>query len=360
MGGGLHIQRRRRAWAALIGSVAVLASACGFEEPAIQPITVETLTHIEIPPIAHKVATLDMLAIDSSTRRIYAADLTDLGLDVIDLSRSPGSYTETINLGVPPNGVVIAPDLHEIFTGNDDSTVSVVDIDPASPAKDSVVASLNTGGDGPADLIEYDPKDHKVFVTNPDDGFVSIIDATTRHLDKRIDNLGVIDQPRYDPVNGLVYVSGSDQNVLYVIDPRSEQLVKTLHLDVPCQPHGIAINPRTNQGILGCSNKDEPHTVVWDFGRDQMIRVFDQAGAGDAVVFDSRSGHFYFAAKDYYPAEVAVFSGSPPITFLTAVPTSHSSRSVVYDYAHRALYAFDGRFGEVGLWSFPDPVAGHA
>lgn len=357
---GSRVIQRRLTFAVLAGTVAALASACGFEEPAIQPITVETLRHIEIPPITHKVASLDMLAIDPAARRMYAADLTDLGLDVIDLSHAPGTYAQTIDLGVPPNGVVIAPDRHEIFTGNDDSTVSVVDIDPASPTKDTVVASLSTGGDGPADLIEYDPKDRKVFVTNPDDGFVSIIDAPTRRVDKKIDNLGVIDQPRYDPVNGLVYVSGTDQNVLYVVDPRSEQLVRTLHLDVPCQPHGIAINPRTNQGILGCSNKDEPHTVVWDFGRDQMIRVFDQAGAGDGVVFDSRSNHFYFAAKDYYPAEVAVFSGSAPITFLTAVPTSHSSRAVAYDAARRALYAFDGRFGEVGLWTFPDPVAGKA
>jgi hypothetical protein len=88
-----------------------------------------------------------------------------------------------------------------------------------------------------------------------------------------------------------------------------------------------------------------------------VVRSFDLAGAGDAVIFDAKAQHFYFAAQGFSPPVVAIFNAAP-IAFLTAVPTSARSHTVAYDEAHELIYTYDGKHLEAALWAFPDPVAG--
>jgi DNA-binding beta-propeller fold protein YncE len=160
-----------------------------------------------------------------------------------------------------------------------------------------------------------------------------------------------------DPVDNTVYVAALDENAVLQIDPTTDKIIGRFPLSVTCEPHGLAVNPSTNQGIIGCGDKDDQITVAWDFTTHRTIGVFDQAGAGDAVVFDAQAQHFYFAASNFTPGEVAVFNASP-IGFLTAVPTSHRSHTLAYDEAHKTIYTYDGKHSEAGLWSFPDPVPG--
>jgi DNA-binding beta-propeller fold protein YncE len=337
-----------------------LASGCGFQEPALQPITREALTRVEIPPIHGRTASMDVMVIDAATQTLYVADATDAasyGIDVFDVSTSPGRFVRLIRTGETfPNGLVIAPDVQRLYAAADDSTVRVVDLNPASRTYQTITASVSTGGKLAADLIDYDTRDHKVYVANPDDGVLTAIDSRTNGIVGRVDGLGLIAQPRYDPADGMLYVGAIDDNLLIKIDPRTDRVVQRRTLDVPCIPHGLAINPATNQGIIGCADKDQPVTIAWDFARFQPIRTFDLAGAGDLVIYDPTSDKFYFAASSYAPAEMAIFSGSP-ITYLTSVPTSHKSHVVAYDTVHRMIYTYDGRLREAGLWVFPDPTA---
>jgi hypothetical protein len=235
--------------------------------------------------------------------------------------------------------------------------VSVIDADPASPNPYGVVAGISTNGKGAADLLDYDPAGRKLYVTNPEDGYLSSIDLLTGAVVKQIPDLGFIEQPRFDPADGMVYVVSADRNSIFQIDPSTDTVVREYALPVICEPHGLAINPATNQGLIGCGDKDAQITLAWDFKSGRVVGTFDLAGAGDAVIFDQRSQHFYFAASSFNPPEIAVFNGAP-ITFLTAVPTSHRSKSVAYDQAHQLLYTFDGKHLEAALWAFPDPVAG--
>ena len=338
----------------------VLAGGCGFQEPALQPITREPLTRVEIPPIHTLTASMDEMVVDPATQTLYVADQTDArtqGIDVFDISSPPGRYVKTIRTGATfPNGMVLAADVKRLYTGNDDGTVGVVDLDPTAPTYQTMVSSVTIGGRLASDLITYDTRDHKVYVANPDDGFLTAIDVRTNRIVGRVDGLGLIAQPRYDSADGMLYVGAVDDNLLFQIDPRTDRVVQRRSFDVPCIPHGIAINPSTNQGIIGCADKDQPVTIAWDFKRFQPIRTFDLAGAGDLVAYEPSTDHFYFAASSYAPAEMAIFSGTP-INYLTSVPTSHKSHVVAYDSVHRLIYTYDGRLREAGLWVFPDPTA---
>jgi YVTN family beta-propeller protein len=302
-------------------------------------------------------AAFDTMAFDPVDRKLYIADSTDQGVDVMDMSTPPGHFLVTIPLHTIPHGVALATDVQRLYTGNDDSTVSVIDINPRSPHRYTLLASVNTNGQGIADLVDYDPVDHKLYAANLDDGFMSAIDVNTNAIVKQIPNLGKIEQPRYDSANGMVYIGNDDRDSIIQINARTDTVVKEYPLPVKCVPRGLAINPATNQGIIGCSDKDNPVTLAWDFTSNRVIGSFDLAGAGDAVIFDAEAGHFYFAASSYAPAEIAVFNAAP-IRFLTAVPTSHHSNAVAYDHAHHLMYTYDGKHLEAGLWAFPDPVAG--
>jgi DNA-binding beta-propeller fold protein YncE len=335
----------------------IVTNACGFAEPVLQPLTNEPLDRVVIPPVEGKTASFDIMAVDQDAHRLYVADSLDQGVDVVDISVRPGHYLRTIPLNAPPKGLTVVGSLHRLFTGNDDSTVSVIDTDPVSPHPYAVLATVSTNGKGRADLLDFDPRDHKLYVSNPDDGFLSAVDVTRNVVVGQIPNLGFIEQPRYDPVDGMVYVISSDRNSIFQIDAHTDALVREYPLPVICEPHGLAINPAINQGLIGCSYKDNLVSLVWDFKTKRVIRSFDLAGAGDAVIFDQKAQHFYFAAKDFTPPEVAVFNAAP-ITFLTAVPTSHHSGTLGYDEAHSLIYTYDGLHLEAALWAFPDPVAG--
>jgi YVTN family beta-propeller protein len=347
----------RRCLGAASAAITLALSACGgFAEPALQPLTKEAAARVELPPVHGKTAAFDTMALDQADHRLYIADSLDQGVDVVDVTASPGHYLLTIPLGTIPHGIALASDLQRLYTGNDDSTVSVIDIKPSSPHRYAVIASISTKGPGIADLVDYDPVDHKLYVGNADDGFVSSIDVKTNTVVKQIPNLGKVEQPRYDPADGMVYVSNAERDSIIQIDAHTDTVVKEYPLPVKCVPHGLAINPATNQGIVGCSDKDNPVTIAWDFGAKRMIGSFDLAGAGDAVIFDAQAGHFYFAAAGFAPAEIAVFNAAP-IRFLTAVPTSHHSNAVAYDEALKLIYTYDGKHLEAAVWAFPDPVA---
>ena len=130
-----------------------------------------------IPPVEGKTASFDIIAVDQDAHRLYAADTLDQGVDVVDISVRPGRYLRTIPLTAPPKGLALVGALHRLFTGNDDSTVSVIDTDPASARPFAVLATVSTNGKGPADLLDYDTRDHTLFVANRDDGFLSAVDV---------------------------------------------------------------------------------------------------------------------------------------------------------------------------------------
>jgi len=347
----------RRLGVSLSVAAGVLATGCAFTQPALDPITTETPSVIAIPPVAGQTAAMDIMVVDQEKNRLYVADDQDKGIDVVDLSQVPGRYVTTISLDKSlPKGLVIAPDLGRLYSGNDDGTVSVVDL-----ASSQVVATIPiqpVDGAGPADLVEYDPRDHKVFVTSPADGYISAIDTTTNTVVGKLGGLHSVDQPRWNPKDGMLYVGGTDDNTVDKIDPATDTLVSRVDIGSTCAPHGLAISPRTNRGVIGCSDRDETWAVVWDFTANRPVDRFDQSGAGDAVIYDAQVDQFFFAASNYAPPELSIFSDQPQVNYLTSVPTFHKSQTVAYDEAHNLLITHDGRSRKAELLYYPNPVVG--
>src|ERR1700692_3982119 len=94
---------------ALLATGAVLISACGDSSVAV--------TSTPIPGATGSGASIDVIDIDQAAHLLYAADRTDQGVDVFDISSPRAKYLETIHMPASPNGLAIAPDLGRLFAG---------------------------------------------------------------------------------------------------------------------------------------------------------------------------------------------------------------------------------------------------
>src|SRR5256886_285504 len=215
--------------------------------------------------------------------------------------------------GSGANGVVVAKNVNKLFAGLNDSNVAIIDLTSLT-----LIAKVNTGGKGRADELDYDPKDNKIYVANSGDGFVTVIDATTNAIVHKFDNLGAaLEQPQYDSADGLMYMTSSDQNAVFVFDPAKDVLVRKDVLAILCSPQGIAINPKTNQALLGCNvgragSTGTSLTVAWDLAKRIFVGVFGQVGSGDSVTYSAKTDRFYFGAHNFpHGSSIGIFSGSP-------------------------------------------------
>lgn len=319
---------------------------------AMQP-----LTHIDIGPIAGKTGSFDILEIDQEAHLLYVADRTDNGVDVLDVSTPTATYLRTIDVGSGANGVSVAKDVNKLFVANNNSEIVIIDITPGATG-DTILARLNTGGKKRADEMDYDPTDHKLYVANSDDGIVTAIDAVNNTVITRFDNLGEgLEQPRYNAGDGMMYMTSSTQNAVFLFDPTKDVLVKKMDVGVVCGPNGLAINPKTNQALLGCSDKKTQATVIFDLTTGQALTSFYQAGAGDSAIYNATADRFFFAASGYYRGgQLAVFSGGAPVQFITNVPTTPGSHAVAYDETNNIVYVPDQRPNMGGVLSFPAPA----
>lgn len=334
--------------------------------PTLLPVipantTVVTLTKIPIPPITGKTASIDIIEIDQAAHLMYVTDRTDNGIDIFDVSTPTAKYVKTIDLGSGPNGVSVAKNVNKLFASANDSNVSIIDIDPASPKYQTVLVKLNTGGKMRADEMDYDAKDKKLYVANSDDGIVTVIDAVSNTIIKKFDNLGeALEQPRYNSADGMMYLTGSGGNVIFQFDPTKDVLVKKFDVGPKCSPNGLAINPATNQALLGCSagrpgSKDPSFVVLWDLAAGKVLTTFDQVGAGDATFYSPKANVFLYGGSNFNRGGMmGIFSGNP-VKFITNVPTAVGAHGVAFDETNNIVYTQDQLPNEGALFSFPLP-----
>jgi hypothetical protein len=312
---------------------------------------------IPLPDSAVRAKFTDTMDIDQERHRLYFGDNWSGGVDVFDITTKKAKFLQTIKLRGNIYGIAVGANVRKLFVGLTASLVGIVDIDPSSPKFHTVLARVNTGGQGAADLLDYDPVHKKVYVGNHDDGFVTSIDAVQHEVLKRIGGLGgAVEQPRFNPGDGMVYVSGRTDNVLYQIDPETDELVNTFPIGDPCYPNGIAINPSTNQALLACNNEQQPRTVIWDFNQQALASVSEDCGSGDGALYVRKLDRFLFAADGFTGGPVMGIFGGNPVRLLANIPTDVGASWVAYDETNDMVYAPAIQDGKPALISFPMPT----
>jgi len=287
----------------LVAAGAALMSACGDSAVAI--------TSTPIPAAIGKTPSIDVVDIDQAAHLLYAADRTDQGVDVFDISSPTAKYLRTIAMPASPNGLAIAPDLARLFVGTSNGSVVIVNINTSSTAYGAVISEVRTGGHS-VDLLEYGAARQRIYAANAFDGKLVSIDASTGAVMATF-TLGAVqlEQPRFDPADGMVYVTSPDADTLYRIDPSTGTLKDKFTLG-GCKPVGLAINPTTNKALIACHK----YTLAFDLGAGKIIGTF-ALGNSDIVTYDSKVDRFFVASLPTVTTCSGRTSTSPESTLRT-------------------------------------------
>ncbi len=320
-------------------------------DPAMTTKVDQTFTAID------GAASGDIMEVDQQAQMLYFAvrmnaKSTAGGVVVYDVSGGAPQQVAFVDLGSGGNGVVTAPDLKKIFVGLTDSSVAVVDVNPGSRRYLQQIARIGTGGAQRTDELDYDPVDRKVYAANSDDGLVTVIDAVGNSMITQFTDLGEgLEQPRYDPADGMMYMTSSDQNAIFQFDPTTDTLVNKFDVGNNCNPNGIAINPNTNQAMLGCSISSSHHAVLWDLGSHSVVSTSRNTGRIDGAIYDGTADRFLLASRFFRGPAISVFAGNGQ--FLTNEgPTDASSHQVAYSEATNTVYTAETRGSDYGVASF--------
>jgi YVTN family beta-propeller protein len=283
----------------------------------------QLVTTIQVPS---NLQSFDISWIDQGSQRFYLADRGNGPgqgrIDVIDTDQNtllysiPTTTAETGFAGIltattagctisGPNGVVAIPLLNQLYVGDGDSTVKVVDL-----AAKAVIATINTGGKCRADELAYDPLDHIIMITNPSDkpNFVTFISADTQSVLGRYtypDAQSGLEQPAWNPQTyrfliSVPAVSPATTGTVDEFDPIS--MTRTNSYPVGCSPAGLAVGP-LQRAMTSCG-------AVIDARNGNSVASVTLP-AGDEIWFNPGDNRYYFgnASVGVIDAETNKFLG---------------------------------------------------
>lgn len=262
-------------------------------------------------PLASNLQSFDISWIDQNAQRFYLADRGNGKgqgrIDVIDTSVAGGAFLFSIpqtgsEYGfagiVPattpgcsiggPNGVLAIPLMNQLYVGDGDSTVKVVDL-----AAKAVIATINTGGKCRADELAYDPLDHIIMITNPSDNppFVTFISADTQQVLGRYtypSTQAGLEQPGWNPqtyrfLMSVPAVAPAKGGTVDEFDPLT--MMRTNSYSISCSPAGLAVGP-LQRVMTSCGASID--------GRNGTSLGNATLSSADQIWFNPGDNRFYF------------------------------------------------------------------
>jgi DNA-binding beta-propeller fold protein YncE len=284
---------------------------------------------------------------ERSNQTYFLADRSNKAVDIFNASsntfetRVAGFVGFTGNNDTSgPDGIVGVRDRHELWAGDGDSTVKVIDL-----RTDTIVASISTGGTARADELAYDQKDKLILIANDADAppFASLIDTQTRAVVARIpldDATNGVEQPVWDPQTHLFYMSipqigaNAANGGVVVIDPKTRSRVGTFPVQ-NCQPAGLALGPKQHL-LLGCS--DPTAVQVMDARSGAIVATIAQVSGADEVWYNPGDNHYYVAARNNPTGPVLGIIDAKTDTWIQNVSTGPNAHSVAANPINNEIF----------------------
>ena len=278
----------------------------------------------------------DVVVADQPGQRLYLADRTAKGVDVVDISSPQPVFVSTIPLTAAPHGLALDTASHRLFAALGNGAVAVIDTGPRS--SNQVVANIQVDSSS-LDLIDYSAQTDSLYVGS--DRTVLVVDAARAQVTKRITTAMAVGQPRYDPADGMVYATVSGTDSLVQINPATGFVTRS-YVIAKCRPNGVGINPARQLALVSCGGSIA--LVNLESGAQRVTRVVQ---GGDVVTYEAAADRFVVASPhDMDESAIGVFAGDG--SFIGSVPATSSAHAAAFDSAHGLVYAP----GPVGLMSF--------
>jgi YVTN family beta-propeller protein len=145
----------------------------------------------------------------------------------------PGWKQTLIPVGQAAEGFAVSPDEHEVWVGNDDGTLSIIDL-----AAEKVVTAIPADTRG-ANRLKFTPDGHLILVTTHTGKNLVVIDSQTRKVVKRIP----IEQRgasgiQVEPDGDRAFIACPRDHYVAVVD--LHRLSMTGTIDAGREPDGLA------------------------------------------------------------------------------------------------------------------------
>lgn len=359
------MSRRRSAMQyALLGAAVAAGALAG---PAVvggvhAAASVRLLTMIPVP--GEPIESYDIGTVDEKTHLYYQTDRSNKSIDIFDVvkntfvGRVPGfvGFTGDGNTS-GGNGVSLVNDASELWSGDGDSTVKVIDL-----KKRKIIDTISTGGKKRANETDFDPVDQIFLVGNDgtagvEPSFVTLISTKPGHkiLAKiPIERARQIDAPRYNPKNGLFYVSlpvidnTNNKGGIAVIDPREGKVLRIIEV-MDCAPQGQALGPDDHM-ILGCNagssgSKIPPLTAVLDLKTEKVIASTPKMGASDMAGYVEKLNLYVVGGREAPGGSSIGLIDAKTNEWIQNIPAPPNAHSVVVSHSNGHMLVPSGKTG---------------
>jgi DNA-binding beta-propeller fold protein YncE len=231
-----------------------------------------------------------------------------------------------------PNGLLLIPDRDELYVGDGDGTVKIIDLQTLT-----IVDTIQLPLQRRADEMTYDATRKLAVVTGPDDDlakliFISVADRTVVGVLPFPDATNGIETPAWNPCDGKVYQSVPETNAnpggeIDVVDTLTMQVTKILPTP-KCNSHGIVFGPH-QQLLLGCSQDSiltfsVANTLIMDVTTGKIIATIKGNSGADAVAYDPNTNFYYVA--DFRNLVGGIPTGEPDP--LVAIINAHTKKLI--------------------------------
>jgi hypothetical protein len=350
--------------------------ACAQEATAKDEVFAPTnASPVFLPAGSNPLASFDISWVDSFLKKYYLADRSNKAVDVINTDTKIVSQFKPVSSTLPPvpagapntfvgargidsgtgavcgpptggtcvasndvsgpDGVLTTTDHKQLWVGDGDSRVWVLDAKTGTPVSvpagaTNPISTVRAGSDphNRADELCFDPADHLVMVANNADSppFASIISTQTYKVVAQIafdgsngapnSNNGA-EQCQYSPRTGKFYISipgivghPDGEGGVAVIDPKTKTVVTTfiIPVDQCAAPQGMAVGP-DSQILLGCNGKSpngHANTVIINERSGSVVGRLPDLGGDDEVWFNPGDGHYFLAGGQNIPEQLGV------------------------------------------------------
>jgi DNA-binding beta-propeller fold protein YncE len=337
----------------ILGALAATAISLSCEAAALRQITT-------IPVPGAPFDSYDIGYVDHG--KYYLTDRSNKAIDVFDTKTNKFVSRVTGFVGVGsggptggPNGVIVINNGREIWAGDGDSTVKVIDA-----KKGTIVDSISTGGKKRADEVAWDSKDGIFIIGNDaeDPPYLTLISTKPGHkilgkvmMPRATDGL---EQPVYNAANGMFYVAVPEidkdehKGGIAIVDPRKASLVKIVDI-ANCRPQGLAAG-RGSNWIVGCNagskgSKIPAEIAVWSTKTEQVVATTDKMGGADMAAYDKKLGLYLVGGREAPGGPSVGVIDAKTNQWVENIPLPPNPHSVAVDSATGNVYVPSGATG---------------
>jgi DNA-binding beta-propeller fold protein YncE len=281
------------------------------------------LERVATIPLKGKAGTLDHLAADWKSSRLFVANQSNDTLDLVDVTNN--NLLKQVAGQKVIHSIAYAADLDRIFVGNGEGVCNVLDgKDYATPG------SIPVPG---ADSVRYDPRTHHVFVAG--DKRLAVIDAKTL---ERVTTVKLPASPHGFQVASKqprVFVNTGSPCQIAVVDTDKNDLVACYSLEGDKGIGPLALDEANGRLLVGLRGKPRLAVLDWEAGKE--VATVPIPEGSDDMFFDPVAKRIYISCSSGFVAVIRQVDRDR-YESVANVATIRGAKTSAYDPTSKRLY----------------------